>query len=187
MDRLELLWFISPIVSFLGVYGIFIAARIPGTGWGVKGVLIVLSLVLPGLGWLIAVIVWIIRYRRLRKTDVKKEKASEFPSTSNLLHKRLFLVSKEVIIILVSFIIGELVGKFIVFATIAHLSNAIMDKRTAHLTDSSMRRGAKMRVYNDSIIRRRKDSVTHRILDSIIQSRIDSLKNLQSKNRAFKQ
>jgi len=186
MTRLEFLLLIMPIVSFLGIYGIFITIRIPQTGWGIKGMLIILCLVLPGIGWLFALIVWIIRKRSLKKAEVKKEDSSEFVSSDYLLYRRLFSISKEVLIIQVSFIIGGLANKFMWIATIIHLSSGIMNKGKAELTFSILPRDSINHVHRDSIIRRRKDSVTHRILDSIIQSKIDSLKKVKMENKLRK-
>lgn len=178
MGKFELLYnILIPVFTCLGVYGMTITIRLKKTGWDLKGLLILLCLVLSVLGFIITIIVWVIRYRRLKKEELKEKTSSDIPS-SGLFHHRLFLVMQEVTWLMVSFIIGKWITAFLMSITFAHLDKGIMRYQSDKLVDEVIREDSIIEARRDSIILRRKDSVTHKYLDSIIQLKIDSLNGL---------
>jgi hypothetical protein len=78
MSKYNLAYYVLiPLVTFLGVYGIFLAATLKKTGWDLKGLLITICVVLPGLGFLITLIVRTVRHRRLKKQELESQSKSE--------------------------------------------------------------------------------------------------------------
>jgi hypothetical protein len=182
MGKFDLLvYVIIPIVSCLSVYAIFIAARLRLIGWDFKGILMCICIVIPGLGFIITVIVWAIRSRRMKKAEKKEQNYLGTSPVGNLFHYRLFLILKEVTLIMVSFIIGMALYGFVKSSINTHINKAVMDNNINNFMDSLEGDTAFVnQIRRDSIrIERRKDSVTHRLLDSIIQMRIDSLKKVK--------
>lgn len=73
MSKSELLiYVIIPIVTFLGIYGIFIAAKLKDTGWDIKGILIAACIMLPIIGFITTLIVRMVRNKRLKRKEVKE-------------------------------------------------------------------------------------------------------------------
>jgi len=180
MDKFELfVKVIVPIVACLMVYGIIVVARFKNTGWDLKGILMVLCLVLPGIGWIIAIIVRNVRNRRLKKAEATDQNISPITSSGNLFHYRLFLFIKEVTILMVSFLIGKAATWFYFYVTFAQLTSSLTADDSKYQEDSLLHRIVIERMHKDSMNQKRRDSITHRILDSIIQTRIDSLKMMR--------
>jgi hypothetical protein len=179
MGKFDLFFYvILPIVSCLGVYGVFIVARLRKVGWDIKGLMMLMCLVIPGLGFIITVIVWAIRNRRLKKAEKKEQISPGISPVGNLFHYRLFLFLKEFTLIMVSFIIGRALTWLTILSLNANINNAVMNYEMNHAIDSLMSDTAFVnQIHRDSKrIEKRKDSITHRVLDSIIQTRIDSIK-----------
>jgi uncharacterized protein YneF (UPF0154 family) len=78
-----LMYILFPLVTFLGVYGIFLAASIKKTGWDLKGILIVLCFILPGLGFFVTLIVRRVRHKRLKKQEIKEYEMSKILSLAS--------------------------------------------------------------------------------------------------------
>jgi hypothetical protein len=177
MGKFDLLvYIIIPIVSCLSIYGIFIAARLRQIGWDKKGLLMLMCLVIPGLGFIITVIVWVIRYRRLKKAERKEQNSPGISAAANLFHYRLFLTLKEVTLIMVSFIIGMAIYGFVKSSINTHINKVVMDNNINNYIDSLRSDTAFVnQIRRDSIrIEKLKDSINQRILDSISQTKIDS-------------
>jgi hypothetical protein len=179
MGKFDLLvYVIIPIVSCLGVYSIFIAARLRLIGWDFKGILMCICTVIPGLGFIITVIIWAIRSRRLKIAKRKEQNLLGISPVGNLFHYRLFLILREVTLIMVSFIIGMAIYGFAKSSINAHINKAVMDYNINNFMDSLKSDTAFVnQIRRDSIrIEKRNDSIYHRVADSIIQNRIDSIK-----------
>jgi hypothetical protein len=69
-----LIYVIVPVCCFLGIYGIFIAAKLKKTGWDIKGILIAACIILPIIGFITTLIVRMVRNKRLKKYELKEKK-----------------------------------------------------------------------------------------------------------------
>lgn len=156
-----------PIISGLGVYGMFIAARLKNAGWDIKGLLMLLCLVLPGLGIIIALIVRSVRNRRLKKAELKDQQSSGIPATVKPSHSWYYISRKEFKIIVLSFVIGVAAYLFVILVTISNMKKFAREYDMKHGLDSFMHSDSMMEVF-------RRDSINH-------ERRMDSLEGLELK------